>query len=314
MAIVSLEELVKAGVHFGHKKSRWNPRMKPYIHSKKNNMHLIDLRTTIRGLVRATNFLEKLVHNGGEILLVGTKHQIKNLIKSEANRIDAHYVCERWLGGCLTNYATIRARLKRLVEIEEMERTGLLDKLSKKMLSQIARERRKLLRNLEGVRNMSKLPDALIIVDPRKEHIAVAEAYKLKIPTICIIDTDSDPKNIDIVVPGNDDSFRSVQILLTTLVDAAQRGKIKRDTSLVGLPQKLGQAPAGDAPEQTEAPAEEAAKAEAAPAAEAPAADAPAAEAPADAAPAADAPAAEAPAAEAASNESTEAQNSEASA
>lgn len=311
MAIVSLEELVKAGVHFGHKKSRWNPRMKPYIHSKKNNMHLIDLRTTIRGLVRATNFLEKLVHNGGEVLLVGTKHQIKNLIKSEANRIDAHYVCERWLGGCLTNYATIRARLKRLVEIEEMERTGLLEKLSKKMLSQIARERRKLLRNLEGVRNMSKLPDALIIVDPRKEHIAVAEAFKLKIPTICIIDTDSDPLNIDIVVPGNDDSFRSVQILLTTLVDAAQRGKIKRDTSLVGLPQKLGKAAPVAAPKQAEAPAEAAPEAAAAPAAEAPAEAAPAAEAPAEAAPAAEAPAAPA---DAASSESTEAQNSEASA
>ncbi|MDF1664887.1 MAG: 30S ribosomal protein S2 [Planctomycetota bacterium] len=313
MAIVSLEELVKAGVHFGHKKSRWNPRMKPYIHSKKNNMHLIDLRTTIRGLVRATNFLEKLVHNGGEVLLVGTKHQIKNLIKSEANRIDAHYVCERWLGGCLTNYATIRARLKRLVEIEEMERSGLLEKLSKKMLSQIARERRKLLRNLEGVRHMSKLPDALIIVDPRKEHIAVAEAFKLKIPTICIIDTDSDPLNIDIVVPGNDDSFRSVQILLTTLVDAAQRGKIKRDTSLVGLPQKLGQVAPAPAPEQTEAPAEAAPEVAAAPAAETPAEAAPAAaEAPAEAAPAAEAPAPAA--ADAASSESTETQSSEASA
>jgi small subunit ribosomal protein S2 len=284
LAIVSLEELVKAGVHFGHKKSRWNPRMKPYIHSKKNNMHLIDLRTTIRGLVRATNFLEKLAHNGGEILLVGTKHQIKNLIKSESHRIGAHYVCERWLGGCLTNHKTIRSRLKRLVEIEEMERSGLLEKLSKKMLSQIARERRKLLRNLEGVRNMARLPDVLIIIDPRREHIAVAEAFKLKIPTICVIDTDSDPENIDIVVPGNDDSFRSVQILLTSLIDAANRGKVKRDTSLVGLPQKAARArvaPAAPKAAAPEAPAPEAAAPEAAaPEAAAPEAAAPEAAAP----------------------------------
>lgn len=232
MSLVTIPELIQAGVHFGHQKSRWNPRMAKYIHSKKNNMHLIDLRKTVRGLVRATNFLEKLSHSQGEVLIVGTKHQIKSLVKSEANRIGAHYVSERWLGGTLTNFTTIRARLKRLVEIENYERSGEIDSFSKKMVSQISREKRKLLRNLEGVRNMSRRPDCLIIIDPRREHIAVAEAHKLKIPTICLVDTDSDPTDIDIVIPGNDDSFRSVQLLLTTLVDSAERGHIRREASL----------------------------------------------------------------------------------
>lgn len=289
MAIVSLEELVKAGVHFGHKKSRWNPRMEPYIHSKKNGMHIIDLRATIRGLVRACHFLEKISQQGGELLIVGTKHQIKNLVKAEATRVKAHYVAERWLGGCLTNYQTIRERLKRLEEIEELERTGEIDRLSKKMVSQISREKRKLLRNLEGIRNMSKLPDAIIIVDPRREHIAVAEAFKLKIPTICIIDTDSDPQKADIVVPANDDSFRSVQILLTRMIEACQRGHAKRNAQLgIGA----GKAPApmpAPAPEIKAAPTAEAAvEAATAPVVETPApaveTPAPAAEAPAPAA------------------------------
>lgn len=292
--IPTLQELVKAGVHFGHQKSRWNPRMAPYIHSKKNNMHLIDLRMTIRGLIRACTVLEKLVHANGEVLLVGTKHQIKNLIKSEAHRVGAHYVSERWLGGCLTNYTTIRARLKRLFEIEDMDRSGELNLLKKKELSQISRERRKLLRNLDGVRHMGKLPDALIIVDPRREHIAVAEAKKLKIPTICIVDTDSSPDGIDIVIPGNDDSFRSVQLLLGTLIDACNHGRVKRDAAL-GLTQAPATVETNPAPAAAPAPAAEAApeakaeaSAEAAPAAEA-AAETPAAETPAAEAPAADA-------------------------
>lgn len=229
---LTLQELVKAGVHFGHQKSRWNPRMKPFIYGKKKGMHIIDLRETLRGLFRGANLLSRLAQTGGEILIVGTKHQVKNLVKSEASRVNAHYVSERWLGGTLTNYKTIRERLKRLEEIEELERTGEIQRFSKKMVSQISREKRKLLRNLEGIRNMTKKPDAIVIIDPRREHIAVAEAVKLKIPTVCIVDTDSNPEKIDIVIPANDDSFRSVQILLRYLVDAAQKGKVKRDASL----------------------------------------------------------------------------------
>jgi small subunit ribosomal protein S2 len=250
MSIVTLEELIDAGVHFGHRCSRWNPKMAPYIHGKRNSIHLIDLRETVKGLIRATHFLERIVAAGNEILIVGTKAQLKALVKSESARVGQHYVAERWLGGTLTNYQTIRSRLKRLEEIETLEASPEYALHSKKMISSLNREKRKLLRNLEGIRKMNRLPAAVLIIDPHREHIALKECFKMGIPSVCIIDTDSDPSQVDIVIPGNDDAFRSVQVLLTKLVDAIKRGKAKLDAQR-GVTTKGGAVPA---PRPTETP------------------------------------------------------------
>jgi small subunit ribosomal protein S2 len=231
MSLVTLEELIDAGVHFGHRCSRWNPKMEPFIHGKRNSIHIIDLRETVKGLIRATHFLEKVVAAGNDMLIVGTKPQLKNLVKAEAARCGQHYVAERWLGGTLTNYQTIRSRLKRLEEIETLETSAEYALYSKKMISGLNREKRKLLRNLEGIRKMNRLPAAVLIIDPRREHIALSECYKMGIPSICLIDTDSDPSEVDIPIPGNDDAFRSVQVVMTKLVDAIRRGKAKIDAA-----------------------------------------------------------------------------------
>ncbi|HZU98666.1 MAG TPA: 30S ribosomal protein S2 [Planctomycetota bacterium] len=231
MSLVTLEELIDAGVHFGHRCSRWNPKMEQFIHGKRNSIHIIDLRETVKGLIRSTHFLEKVVGAGNEVLIVGTKPQLKKLVKEEAARCGQHYVAERWLGGTLTNYQTIRSRLKRLEEIETLETSDEYKLYSKKMISSLNREKRKLLRNLEGIRKMNRLPAAVVIVDPRREHIALSECHKMGIPSVCIIDTDSDPSEVDIPIPGNDDAFRSVQVMLTKIVDAIKRGKAKVDAA-----------------------------------------------------------------------------------
>ena len=229
MAIISVKNLLEAGVHFGHRVSRWNPKMAPYIFAKRNFIHIINLRETVKGLIRAYYFLRKLTTEGHEILLVGTKRQAKAVIKRETQRCNMHYVAERWLGGTLTNYETIRKRLSRLEELEKMEDDGRMESLSKKMASALRRERRKIHRNLEGIRNMERLPGAIIIVDPQKEHIAVKEAAKLNIPTICLMDTDSDPDLVDIPIPGNDDAMRSIEVIVTKLVDAIREGQAEWD-------------------------------------------------------------------------------------
>ncbi len=230
--IVTLSELIEAGVHFGHRVSRWNPKMEPFIFGKRNLIHLIDLRQTIRGLLRAVHFLEKLASQGGEVVFVGTKRQAKPLVASEAQRTGMHYVNERWLGGTLTNFQTIMSRLKRLEELEALETTGAIDQYSKKMVSSLRREKRKILRNLEGIRNMKRRPDAVIVVDPRHEHICVKEAKKLGIPVVAILDTDCDPDMVDIPIPGNDDAFRSVSVILKRLADAIERGRTRWKTAL----------------------------------------------------------------------------------
>jgi small subunit ribosomal protein S2 len=249
LSIVTLEELVEAGVHFGHRCSRWNPKMEANIWGKRNSIHIIDLRETVKGLIRATYFLERLVASGGEVLIVGTKQQLRPLVKAEATRAGMHYCSERWLGGTLTNYQTIRSRLKRLEEIEELEKSAEYAHMPKKMISGLNREKRKLLRNLEGIRKMNKLPQAIVIIDPRREHIALSECAKMGVPSICVVDTDSDPSQVDIVIPGNDDAFRSVQVLITKLVDAVKRGKAKLDASR-GITAKGG-AVRGGTPEAT---------------------------------------------------------------
>jgi len=257
VAIVQVKDLIEAGVHFGHRASRWNPKMRPYIYGKRNLIHIIDLRETVRGLLRAYRFLAKIASQGSQILFVGTKRQAKDTIETEARRCGMPFVSERWLGGTLTNYRTIRDRLKRLQELEAMwlpsyenpakvdlpayiktmlNESGRLDihkapessvirSYSKKMVSTLSRELTKIQRNLSGIREMHRLPDALVIVDPRREHIAVQEAKRMGIATVSLIDTDSDPDVVYLPIPANDDSIRSVELILAKLADAIIEGK-----------------------------------------------------------------------------------------
>lgn len=224
-APIQIEELVEAGVHFGHRVSRWNPKMKPYIYGKRNYIHIIDLVQTVRGLARAQRFLRNLVSAGHKVVLVGTKRQVKTVVQTEASRCGMPYVNERWLGGTLTNYTTVRHRLAHLEELEYLETSGRLAQMPKKQQSFITRELNRIRRNLEGIRHLDRLPGALIVVDIRKEYIAVKEANRLGIPIVGILDTDCDPTQVDFAVPGNDDAMRSVQVLLQRLADAMVEGR-----------------------------------------------------------------------------------------
>ena len=227
MAIVDVKEIIQAGVHFGHRVSRWHPKMEPFIFGKRNLIHIVDVRETLKGIVRACNFLSQISAQGKQVVFVGTKRQAKSIVQREAERSENHYVAERWLGGSLTNLNTIRKRLKRLVELETLEETGEIEQHSKKQVSRLRRERRKIFTNLNGLRKMEKLPAALIAVDIRREHIAIREARKCGIPVIALVDTDCDPGLVDIVIPGNDDAFRSIEIILAALADALLTGKEK---------------------------------------------------------------------------------------
>jgi len=225
LPIVNVNELIEAGVHFGHRVSRWNPKMKPYIFGKRNMIHIINLKETVVGIIRAYRFLAKISRRE-QILFVGTKRQAHRVVKEEAERCGMPYVSERWLGGTLTNYTTVHSRLERLGELERVEKSGEIETYTKKMVATHEREKQKILRNLEGVRNMTKLPGALIVVDPRREIIAVREANKLGIPVIALLDTDSSPDMVDIPIPGNDDAIRSIRLVLHTLADAVIEGKV----------------------------------------------------------------------------------------
>lgn len=225
MASALVRELIDCGVHFGHRASRWNPKMSPYIFCKRNSIHIIDIRQTVKGLLRAKKFLTALVSQGHDVLIVGTKRQAREIVEKQAGRVGMHYVTERWLGGTLTNFKTIRSRLARLEELEGLERSGEINAFSKKMKATIKREQRKITRNLEGIRRMTRLPGALVIIDVRRENIAVKEARKLGVPTVCLVDTDSDPDGVDIIIPGNDDAMRAIELIVTHLVDAVDQGK-----------------------------------------------------------------------------------------
>jgi small subunit ribosomal protein S2 len=223
VSIVSVRELLDAGVQFGHPTAVWNPRMEPFIFGKRNGIHIIDLKGTVRGLIRGHNFLQRLCGDGHEVLFTGTKRQARNSVISEARRSGQPYVAERWLGGMLTNFYTIRTRLKRLEELEALEsKPGAF--ASKRELNRATRERKKIQKNLDGVRNMQRLPGAVIVIDPVVEHIAVAEANKLGIPVVALLDTDCNPTRIDVPIPGNDDAMRAIQIVLSRLADAVLRG------------------------------------------------------------------------------------------
>ena len=225
MAGILIKDLLEAGVHYGHRTSRWNPKMEPYIFGKRKGIHIIDLRQTVRGLIRARRFLSQLVADGQSVLVVGTKRQAAPVVREEASARGVPYVCERWLGGMLTNFATVRRSLGRLEELERLEETGEINTFSKKMISSLQREKRRILRNLEGVRDLDRLPAVLVVVDPRRDKIAVREAVKLKLPVIGLLDTDCDPDFIDICIPCNDDSIRSIQVVLLQLMDAIDMGR-----------------------------------------------------------------------------------------
>ncbi|RME36163.1 MAG: 30S ribosomal protein S2 [Planctomycetota bacterium] len=224
MASELVRQLIESGIHFGHRASRWNPKMRPYIFGKRNAVHIIDIRETVKGLLRAKKFLTQVVASGKDVLFVGTKRQARPHILAQAQRVNMPYVAERWLGGTLTNFRTIRSRLARLEELEAAEADGTAQEYSKKMIASRTRELRKIRRNLEGIRNMDKLPGALVVIDVHRERNAVREAKKMGIPTVCLIDTDSDPDYADLPIPGNDDAMRAIGLVLTQLADAVEEG------------------------------------------------------------------------------------------
>ncbi len=225
MAKVSMKQLLEAGVHFGHQTRRWNPKMKNYIFTERNGIYIVDLQKTVKLMDVAYNYVRDLVAEGGSIIFVGTKKQAQDSIQTEAERCGAHYVNHRWLGGMLTNFATIRGRIDRMLQLEEMEVDGTFERLTKKEVLELRREKDKLHKFLSGIRNMKKLPDAVYVVDPRKERIAVAEARKLDIPVIAIVDTNCDPDEIDYLIPGNDDAIRAVKLITSVMADAVLEGK-----------------------------------------------------------------------------------------
>jgi small subunit ribosomal protein S2 len=225
VSVVTMKQLLEAGVHFGHQTRRWNPKMAPYIFTERNGIYVIDLQKTVQMLEEAYNFAKGIAMAGGSILFVGTKKQAQEAIEQEAVRCGMFYVNQRWLGGMLTNFGTINRRVQRLKELEAMEEDGRFEVLPKKEVIRLRHERDKLDKFLRGIKEMAKLPDALFVVDPRKERIAVAEARKLGIPIIAIVDTNCDPDEIDYVIPGNDDAIRAVNLLSAKIADAVIEGK-----------------------------------------------------------------------------------------
>ena len=223
-----VKALVDAGVHFGHRVSRWNPKMEPYIRGKRNMIHILDVKETVKGLFRAKKLVQNTVAAGKDVLFVGTKRQARFAVEEESKRCGMHYVNERWLGGTLTNFRTIRARLNRLEELEKLFATGQIETYSKKMKSTLQREMVKIKANLEGIRKMERMPGVMFIIDTRREHIAVKEARKLGVPTIALIDSDSDPDLIDLPIPGNDDAMRAIELILKELADSIIEGKTGR--------------------------------------------------------------------------------------
>lgn len=224
MSVISMKHLLEAGVHFGHQTRRWNPKMSRYIFTERNGIYIIDLQKTVKMVEDAYNFIRDIAAEGKKILFVGTKKQAQESVKEEAERCGMFYVNERWLGGMLTNFSTIRKRVDRLYELEKMEVDGTFDLLPKKEVAQLLHERDKLQRFLGGIKEMTELPGALFVVDPRKERIAIAEARKLNIPIVAIVDTNCDPDEVDVVIPGNDDAIRAVKLLTSKMADAVIEG------------------------------------------------------------------------------------------
>ena len=226
---LSVKSLIDAGLHFGHRASHWNPKMRPYVYGRCKLIHIIDVRETVRGLLRAKKYLRQVAASGGLVLFVGTKRQASETVQQQAERCGMPYVSERWLGGTLTNFSTIRSRLSRLEELEAIVNGDKLATYSKKMQSSLQREYKKMYRNLNGIRTMDSYPNAMVVIDPRKEKNAVREARKYNVVSIALIDTDSDPDEVDLPSPGNDDSIRSIELVLTHLADAVIEGNKEKE-------------------------------------------------------------------------------------
>ena len=273
-----VEDLVEAGVHFGHRASRWNPKMARFIYARKNLIHIVDIRETVRGLLRARKYLRDVAAKGSLVLFVGTKRQAGSPIEREAARCGMPYVSERWLGGCLTNFRTIRSRLGRLEELESIIQGDEIASYSKKMQAALNREYRKMYRNLNGIRHMDRIPECVFVIDPNKEKNAIREARKLNITTVALIDTDCDPDEVDLPIPGNDDGIRSIEAILKHMVDAVEEGKAQRQAA--AKDSKKAEKPS--APKAAAEPPADAEPAATKPPAETPPAETPAAETPAE--------------------------------
>jgi small subunit ribosomal protein S2 len=224
---VTFKDLLEAGVHFGSASAKWHPLMKPYIYGEVNKLHLVNLRETLKGLIRASHFLENTTASGKKVLFVGASRQAREIVRIEAKRVGAFFVVHRWLGGTLTNMNTMRKRISRLKELEGLEASGEIEHFSKKMISSLTREKKKVFRNFEGIRDMDNVPGAMVIIDPKREKNAVAEAVKLGVPIVALTDTDTDPTPIDFIIPGNDDAQRSIQLIVAALTDAIEAGSKK---------------------------------------------------------------------------------------
>lgn len=227
MSSLLVKDLIDAGVHYGHRASRWNPKMRPYIYGRHNQIHVINVRETLRGLFRARKYLQQVVAAGSLVLFVGTKRQASEIVERQASSCGMPFVSERWLGGTLTNFRTITKRLERLTELETLRASEEFALYSKKMQSSLNREYRKMYRNLNGLRTLNRIPEVLVIVDPKKEKNAVAEAQKMNVTTIALIDTNCDPDQIDLPIPGNDDSIRSIDLIIGYLAEAIQADKVE---------------------------------------------------------------------------------------
>ncbi|MCL2854773.1 MAG: 30S ribosomal protein S2 [Defluviitaleaceae bacterium] len=220
MGVISMKQLLEAGVHFGHQTRRWNPKMAEYIFAERNGIYIIDLQKTVKMVDKAYHDVVELLNGGGTILFVGTKKQAQDSIREEALRCGMYYINERWLGGMLTNFQTIQSRVKRLKDLERMEQDGTFEALPKKEVAKLLHEKEKLDRNLGGIKDMKRIPDALFVVDTRKEHLAIKEANSLGIPIVAIVDTNCDPDEVDIIIPGNDDAIRAVKLIAGVIADA----------------------------------------------------------------------------------------------
>jgi small subunit ribosomal protein S2 len=236
-----VQDLIEAGIHFGQRSSGWNPKMGPYIYGKRNGIHIIDIKETIKGLLLAKKYIAKTVAEGKDVCFVGTKRQAKSVLETRVADVKMHYVTERWLGGTLTNFRTIRMRLRRLEELDTIEKNDNFSSYSKKMESQLKREQKKISRNLSGIRHMEKLPGVMVVIDVKSEITALREAKKLGIPTIALIDTDGDPELVDIAIPGNDDSMRSIDVVIRELCAAIAEGKSMREQAQQAAPEAKGE-------------------------------------------------------------------------
>ena len=225
MSEIVVKDFLEAGIHYGHRTSRWNPKMRPYIYGRRNQIHIIDVKESVRGLLRAKRYLQKVSAQGSLVLFCGTKKQAADAIRDSAVSVNMPYVDYRWLGGIFTNFRTIRSRIKRLEELDQIFTSGTIETYSKKMQSTLLREHKKMLRNLNGLRGMNRLPEAIIVVDPKKERNAVHEAHLVGIKVIGLLDTDCDPDQIDLPIPGNDDSIRSIQLVLKHLTASIVEGR-----------------------------------------------------------------------------------------